>query len=198
LTPPGTLHIVDDDLDAYTHVLDRWWTAHQDGNDHPMVNRRNDVRRALNRLAHQLRRAAGEIGLEEITAAEDRRFSVGDRVIARVPNRRLHPPGNPDAYVRNGATGTISHLRRGQTPGHDQITVDFDDLGAIDLPRHFFDEHAIDQHGRRDVGIDHAYAVTSYAVTGATYPASTSRIDETSSRAETYVDITRGQQANHL
>lgn len=198
LDAAGHLHIVDDDLDAYTHVLDRWWTAHQDGHDHPMVNRRNDVRRALNRLAHLLRRAAGEIGIEEITAAEDRRFSVGDRIIARIPNRRLHPPGNPDAYVRNGATGAITALRRGDTPDQDCITVDFDDLGAIDLPRHFFDEHAIDQHGRRDVGIDHAYAVTSYAVTGATYPVSTSRIDETSSRAETYVDITRGQQANHL
>jgi conjugative relaxase-like TrwC/TraI family protein len=198
LDAAGHLHIVDDDLHAYTDVLARWWRAHQAGHHHPMVNRRNDVRRALNRLAHQLRRAAGEIGIEEITAAEDRRYSVGDRVIARVPNRRLHPPDDPGAYVRNGATGTITRVRQGDTRDHDGITVDFDDLGTVDLPRRFFDEHDIDHHARRDVGIDHAYAVTSYAVTGATYAVSTSRIDETSSRAETYVDITRGRQANHL
>ncbi|MGH2684793.1 MAG: ATP-dependent DNA helicase, partial [Actinomycetota bacterium] len=198
LEAAGHLHIVDDDLHAYIDVLARWWRAHQEGDDHPMVNRRNDIRRTLNRLAHQLRRAAGEIGLEEITSAEDRRFSVGDRVIARIPNRRLHPPGDPSTYVRNGATGTVTGIRRGDIVGQDSITVDFDGLGAIDLPRRYFDEHDIDQHGRRDAGIDHAYAVTSYAVTGATYTVSTSRIDETSSRAETYVDITRGQQANHL
>jgi conjugative relaxase-like TrwC/TraI family protein len=198
LDAAGHLHIVDDDLHAYTDVLARWWQAHQVGQDHPMVNRSNDIRRALNRLAHQLRRTAGEIGTDEITAAEDRRYSIGDRVIARIPNRRLHPPGEPAAYVRNGATGTITHLRPAATPDLDYITVDFDDLGEIDLPRRFFDEHDVDHHGRRAVGIDHAYAVTSYAVTGATYTVSTSRIDETSSRAETYVDITRGQQANHL
>ena len=46
--------------------------------------------------------------------------------------------------------------------------------------------------------IDHAYAVTSYAVQGATFAASTSRIDERSSRSETYVDLTRGRRENHL
>jgi hypothetical protein len=50
----------------------------------------------------------------------------------------------------------------------------------------------------RDVGFDHAYAVTSYAVQGATRAISTSRIDPTATRAEVYVDITRGQTANHL
>ena len=41
-------------------------------------------------------------------------------------------------------------------------------------------------------------AVTSYAVEGATFAESTSRIDEKASRSETYVDITRGRSANHL
>jgi hypothetical protein len=51
---------------------------------------------------------------------------------------------------------------------------------------------------RRDLGLDHAYAITSYAVQGATRALSTSRIDPTATRAEAYVDITRGQTANHL
>lgn len=40
--------------------------------------------------------------------------------------------------------------------------------------------------------------MTSYAVQGATFAESSSRIDENASRAETYVDITRGRSANHL
>jgi conjugative relaxase-like TrwC/TraI family protein len=198
LDTAGHLHIVDDDLDAYTHLLTRWWDAHRAGQTHPIVSRRNDVRCALNRLAHQLRRAAGEIGTDEIHATDDRRYSTGDRVIARIPNRHLHPPGRPTAYVRNGATGTIAAARRGVSADGDTLTVDFDDLGTVTVPRSYFDEHDVDRHGRRAVGIDHAYAVTSYAVTGATHAVSTSRIDETSTRAETYVDITRGQEANHL
>jgi conjugative relaxase-like TrwC/TraI family protein len=198
LDSAGHLHIVGDDVGAYTQVLARWWEAHQAGLLHPMVSRQNNDRRALNRLAHQLRRAAGELGGEEVTAVEDRRYSVGDRVIARVPNRRLHPPGRPDAYVRNGAVGTIAAVRKRRNPGLDHITVDFDGLGAIDLPRSFFDEHDTDQRSHRRVGLDHAYAVTSYAVTGATHAVSTSRIDQHATRAETYVDITRGRRANHL
>jgi hypothetical protein len=198
LAAAGHLHVIDDDLRAYTDPLTRWWEAHRSGQTHPMVSRSNDVRRALNRLAHQLRRAAGEIGLDEIAAADGRRYGVGDRVIARVPDRHLHPEGDRSAYVRNGALGTIVALGHGDGPGDDAMTVRFDDLGVVTIARSYFDEHEIDRRGRRAVGIDHAYAVTSYAVTGATHAVSTSRVDETSTRAETYVDITRGREANHL
>jgi conjugative relaxase-like TrwC/TraI family protein len=193
----GHLHLVEDELHAFTEVLVRWWEAHRAGHDHPMVNRRNSVRLALNRLARQLRRAAGEIGHQEIIAAEDRRFAIGDRVIARAPNRDLHPPQRPNSYVRNGAIGTVTALRPGRRAAGDVLVVDFDGVGRIDIPRSFFDEHDVGPR-HRDVGLDHAYALTSYAVTGATHAVSTSRIDQTSSRAETYVDITRGQHANHL
>jgi hypothetical protein len=40
--------------------------------------------------------------------------------------------------------------------------------------------------------------LVSYAVQGATRAVSTSRIDPTATPAEAYVDITRGQAANHL
>lgn len=67
----------------------------------------------------------------------------------------------------------------------------------IELPRSFFDHHRT-AGGRTEVGIDHAYALTSYAVQGSTRDVSTSRVDATTTRAETYVDITRGRHANHL
>jgi conjugative relaxase-like TrwC/TraI family protein len=197
LAAAGHLHIVDDDLTLYRHVLARWWDAHQAGLDHPMVDRRNSTRRTLNRLAHQLLSVHGDLGGDEIEATGDRRFAVGDRVTARAPNRGLHPPAESHAYVRNGALGTITAIHRAADTTRDAITVAFDGIGTIDVPRSFFDHHRTTS-GRPEVGIDHAYALTSYAVQGSTRELSTSRIDATATRAETYVDITRGRTANHL
>lgn len=83
------------------------------------------------------------------------------------------------------------------SPRDDSITVAFDDIGTIEIPRAFVDHHRR-PGGRTEVGIDHAYALTSYAVQGSTSDVSTSRVDATTTCAETYVDITRGRRANHL
>lgn len=198
LAAAGHLHVVGDDLSMYRQVLARWWDAHQAGREHPMVDRRNSTRRQLNRLAHLLRQVNGELGVDEVAASGDRRFAVGDRVTARAPNRDLHVPGDRHAYVRNGALGTIVAVAPSSGgPDGDTLTVDFDGIGSIDLPRTFFDHHRTGA-GRTEVGIDHAYALTSYAVQGSTRSVSTSRVDATATRAETYVDITRGRDANHL
>jgi AAA domain/TrwC relaxase len=195
----GHLHIVDNELAYYRQALTRWWAAHQAGQEHPIVDRRNTVRRQLNRLAHQLLQATGQISRDEIPGSGDRRFSVGDRVIARTPDRDLYPRGQSDAYVRNGALGTVLALHLGGRPADDTITVAFDGIGTVDVPRSYFDQHhTAGGRRRRDIGLDHAYAVTSYAVQGATRAVSTSRIDPTATRAEAYVDITRGQADNHL
>ncbi|KAA0235955.1 MAG: hypothetical protein EDR02_02020 [Actinobacteria bacterium] len=197
LATAGHLHVVGDDLTMYRHVLGRWWDAHRQGLDHPMVDRRNSTRRQLNRLAHLLRRVHGELG-DEVAASGDRTFAVGDRVTARAPNRQLHVQGDRRAYVRNGALGTVvavNHDRKGRA--RDTLSIDFDGIGRIDIPRSFFDLHRT-PGGRPEVGIDHAYALTSYAVQGSTRDVSTSRVDATATRAETYVDITRGRHENHL
>ncbi len=197
LEAAGHLHVVADEVDLYLDLLQRWWQSRVDGAEHPMVDRRNHTRWQLNRLAHRLLQISGDVGTEEIVAAHDGRFSVGDRVVARRGDRALHPPGRPRDYVRNGATGAVVAIRSYQNHTRDRIRVDFDGIGVIDLPRSFFDEHHR-PGGRTGVGLDHAYAVTSYAVQGATFAESTSRIDEKASRSETYVDITRGRSANHL
>src|SRR5205823_2016362 len=110
LDAAGHLHVVADELDLHLDVLARWWASRQAGAEHPMVDRRNHTRWQLNRLAHRLLQAAGEVGSKEIVASGDRRFSVGDRVIARTPGRKLHPRGQPRDYVRNGAMGTVVAL----------------------------------------------------------------------------------------
>jgi hypothetical protein len=193
----GHLHVVDSERDLYIALLTRWWTARHTGHPHPMVDRRNDQRLVLNRLARSLRRQAGELGDTEITAAGGRGFAVGDDVVARMGDRTLHPPRRPDNYVRNGTHGVIAAVHPAPDSADDRITVAFDGLGEITLPRAFFDEHR-DIWGRLDVGLDHAYAITSYAVEGLTYDESTSHVDPRSSRPEVYVDITRGRHANHV
>ena len=198
LAAAGHLHVVEDDLTMYRQILGRWWDTHRNGDDHPMVDQRNSTRRQLNRLAHLLRSVNGELGDDQLPASGGRSFATGDRVTARAPNRDLHVDGDRHAYVRNGALGTITatdHDRK--RPEEDRITVDFDDIGPIELPRTFFDHHRTTA-GRSEVGIDHAYALTSYAVQGSTRTVSTSRVDATATRAETYVDITRGRNENHL
>ncbi|MDP9386742.1 MAG: AAA family ATPase, partial [Actinomycetota bacterium] len=196
LAAAGHLHLAESDLELYVGMLQRWWAAHEAGDSHPMVDRRHATRRVLNRLARQLRRANGELGDEEVTATGNRRFAVGDRVVARMAARNLHVAGDPTEYVRNGATGTVVAVRADGDTKRDAVVVNFG-RGTVVVPRAFFDEHE-GPGGRLDVGIDHAYAVTSYGVQGAGFGQSTSRIDEGATRAEAYVDITRGREANHL
>lgn len=197
LKAAGHLHVVTDEVELYLDLLERWWASRQAGDEHPMVDRRNHTRAQLNRLAHHLLQVTGEVGSEEVAAARDRRFSVGDRVVARRGDRNLYPQGHPSDYVRNGAKGTVVDIRRHPNDEKDTIRVAFDEVGEVELPREFFDE-ATRPGGRIDLGLDHAYALTSYAIQGATFAESTSRIDENASRSETYVDITRGRVANHL
>ncbi len=125
-----------------------------------MVDQRNTTRRQLNRLAHRLRQVNGEISVEEIIASGERRFSVGDRVTARAPNRDLYPDGNRKAYVRNGALGTVVALQpHPKDRQQDTLLVDFDGIGTIELPRSFFDHHRT-AGGRTEVGIDGSVAST--------------------------------------
>ncbi len=116
------------------------------------------------------------------------------RAVLSKPAGRRSSPSN----VRNGATGTVVGLQKQGSMATEQITVTFEQIGTVTLPRSFFDEHRFPQSGRVDVGLDHAYAVTSYSVQGATHEASTSRLDERATRAEVYVDITRGRSSNHV
>lgn len=197
LADAGHLHVVDDDLSLYVGMLRRWWDARNAGHPHPMVDRRHRTRHQLNRLARRLLAADGQLGGDEIEASGGRAFAVGDEVVARMAGRHLHPPDEPSAYIRNGALGTVAGVVRGVVPAGDRLRIEFAGAGTVDVPRGFFDEHD-GPGGRKDVGIDHAYAVTSYSVQGATYDSSTSRIDEGASRSETYVDITRGRGSNHL
>ena len=197
LAASGHLHLAADDVQLYARLLTRWWQSRERGAPHPLIERSNRRRRQLNRLARKVRQLNGEVATDEIAASGGRAFAVGDEVIARRGNRKLHPKDWPKAYLRNGSRGVVTAIARRCSAEQDQIEVAFTDLGKIAIPRSFFDDHS-GPNGRVDAGIDHAYAVTSYAVQGATFNESTARIDEGTTRAEAYVDVTRGRNANHL
>lgn len=197
LEAAGHLHLANDDLQLYARLLGRWWESRQSGAPHPLVERSNHRRRQLNRLARRLLQTHGNVTIDELVASGGRAFAVGDEVIARRGSRDLHPDGDRSSYLRNGSRGVVAGIERGESENGDALVVDFADLGNIRIPRAFFDDHA-GRDGRIDAGIDHSYAVTSYAVQGATFEESTGRVDERTSRAEVYVDLTRGRQANHL
>jgi conjugative relaxase-like TrwC/TraI family protein len=197
LAEAGQLSVVRQGRELYTDMLDRWLSARDRGEPHPMVDRRNKTRLVLNHLAHRVLQQQGHVAGTGVVAADGREFCMGDEVIARRPARDLHPPGAQAAYVRNGSRGVVVAVRLGDNRSDDELDVDFEHAGVVTVPRAFFDAHP-DRRGRVDVGLDHAYAITSYAVQGATFATSTSAITAGGRRRELYVNLTRGRSGNHL
>jgi conjugative relaxase-like TrwC/TraI family protein len=181
----------------YSAMVLRWFVQRNRGHHHPMVDRRHRTRRILNELAHRVLQATGEVSRAGVQTSDGRQFCAGDEVVAGQPARDLHPAGHPQAYVRNGSRGVVVDVRTQPKPGYDTLVVDFEDLGRVELPRRFFDPAT--PAARRPVrSLDHAYAVTSYAAQGATFPTSTSAVGPGMTARELYVDITRGQGHNHV
>lgn len=80
--------------------------------------------RILNAVAHRVLQIDGAVAPRGLTTVDGREFCVGDDMIARRPNRALHPRGQPANYGRNGSRGQVvaieppsrSRCRRGSPP----------------------------------------------------------------------------------
>ena len=196
LKKAGQLTEVDRAEGVYVAMITRWLAARRDGNEHPMIDRRNHTRRILNLLAHRALQAEGGVAPSGYTSGDGREFCVGDDIIARRPNRTLHPEGQRDRYIRNGSRGRVIAIDSSDD-ARPVLVVDFADLGTIRVPSGFVDAHP-DRNGRVDVGIDYGYALTSYAIQGSTLPVSSSAITAGGRRSELYVNVTRGRRDNHV
>ena len=108
---------------------------------------------------------------------------VGDEVVARRNDRRLHAAGARD-FVKNGSTGTIidTDLR------HQEVVVAFEREGTIRIPNAYL------AAGR----LEHGYARTSYGVQGATHDVARYHPTDVSSFEEGYVALTRGRQSARI
>lgn len=191
LEASGQLVLTESEHETHAAMLARWSIERNEGRSHPMVHGRNRERRVLNTLAQQVRIYDGSVdSARAIVLADGRRLCVGDEVVARHGDRTIYPADNRAGWMRNGTTGVITSVRAsGASPDLDEIDVDTV-AGTISCPRSTFD--------RPNGGIDLAYAVTSYAVQGATNDVSTSAITASTSKSELYVDITRGRHQNQL
>ena len=165
--------------DVYALAVNRWHQLRGDGREAPIVTRDNAARRVLNELCQRLLVVAGEV--QPPRTYGDVGLGVGDSVLARRTDRKIRG-AQRSAFVRNGARGTVTNA------GESHVTVDFDGIGSIDLPASWVAAG----------GADLAYCVTSYAVQGATQPASTSVIAQGATLPELVVDITRGRRDNHV
>jgi conjugative relaxase-like TrwC/TraI family protein len=191
LQASGQLVLTASEHDTHAAMLARWYTERTAGRPHPMVHGRNRERRVLNALAQQLLVEDGTVEANEYAVLGDgRRLCMGDQVVARHGDRTIHPVGNRNGWMRNGTTGRVVEVRTDPAkPEGDEIDIAISD-GIITCDRATFD--------RSNGGIDLAYAVTSYAVQGATNDVSTSAITASTSRSELYVDITRGRHHNQI
>lgn len=151
-----------------------------------MIAEHHRERRALNARAQQLLRSDGTLTGPGVQIG-DATFHVGDEVIARAPNRNLHPANDRTAYVRNGTTGTIAGIQG--APGTETLVVDFDNRGEIVVPNHWL---RAELRPGITGGLSPAYALTSHAAQGDTYRTGRIIATDTASTEAVYVGLTRG------
>ena len=127
-----------------------------------MIAEHHHERRALNIRAQTLLRADGTLTGPGVPIGEAT-FHVGDQIIARAPNRNLHPRGDRANHVRNGTRGTVAAI--GGRDGREHLVVDFGDRGRITVPHDWLTAEI-----RPGItgGVTPAYAVTSHAAQGDT------------------------------
>ena len=127
-------------------VEDWWHAARQPGDDAVMIaHRRVDVAE-LNSLARDLMREDHRLGEEEITTAEGRAFSIGDRVLAKQNDRRLS--------IVNGTRAEVVSL--------DQ------DRHSLEIRLSDGTTRALDSAYLDRGSLHHGYALTAHAAQGAT------------------------------
>jgi hypothetical protein len=123
----------------------------------------------LNTLAHQARKAGGDV-TDHVVTASGERIGIGDKIATR---RNDH-----DADVANRETWTV-------TACHDGALTVRGDSGKRILPRDYVSQH-----------VELAYATTAYGAQGSTVPRSHVLIGEHTGAASAYVGMTRGRDRN--
>lgn len=134
----------------------------------------NRERQALNQAVREIRRAAGELGQEQVVEGASGRLelAVGDRTIFLRNDAQLG--------VKNGSTGTLEGLRGSR------LTVRLDGGERVQVDAA--------QYGH----IDHGYAVTVHKAQGVTVDKAYLMATDTLDAQLTYVGLTRHREAVQL
>jgi conjugative relaxase-like TrwC/TraI family protein len=189
-------------------LIDKWWSVHGEATTAILAVTRADVA-ALNDLARQRRREAGELGAE-IRLASGKEFAVGDRVMfERNARARLAQPDLGDrastVAVRNGTFATVVSVpgqngpptregdvvaSRGDVPlGQRQgaLVVELDSGTQVTLSAAYLEEstslgYALTAFRSQGVTVDHAFLLGN----------------DTLFQEAGYTTLSRGRLSNHL
>ncbi|MFZ5871542.1 MAG: ATP-dependent DNA helicase, partial [Actinomycetota bacterium] len=147
---------------------------------------------ALNTRAHDDRVAAGLVATDGVPLGahgERGQVGVGDRVVARLNQRRLVVPGH--GHVRNGSLWTVvathpdGSLSVSPADRHVSHGCQPDPACVVTLPAAYVAEH-----------VDLGYATTAHRAQGLTVEACHVLVAPGMSREALYVAMTRGRDAN--
>jgi conjugative relaxase-like TrwC/TraI family protein len=163
-------------------MVSRWWQRRADGGSELLQAHRNSDVRAINRLAHDRRVAAAEVGDDAVGFGVD--IGVGDRVLTRLPARPLG--------VINGMRGVVMQLDT--TPGRESVTLKLDNGGTRWLNAEYLRCHTADGLPALDL----AYATTIHRNQGITAQRSQVLIDRALTGDAAYVALSRGRDSNEM
>jgi ATP-dependent exoDNAse (exonuclease V) alpha subunit len=160
-------------------IIESWREARERGETMALLANNTDTVTRLNTLAQQARIQAGELDPK----APRRRVRglqllVGDEVVTRRNNRRLHT--DRGLMVKNRDHWTITNIH-----GNGSITIS-GRTGTIRLPADYVS---------RDLEL--GYAQTSHASQGRTVDVALLLVDTPADSRGVYTPMTRGREANH-
>lgn len=115
----------------------------------------------------------------EVALQGDARAGVGDTIITRKNDRRLH---TPRGWVRNGDRWTVTDVRDDGSLAARRANR----RGTVILPADYVSDH-----------VDLGYAVTAHRAQGLTTDTAHALIEATTTKENLYVAMTRGREANH-
>jgi conjugative relaxase-like TrwC/TraI family protein len=171
-----------------------WRDDARSGRTTILVAEATETVRHLNTRARADRIAGGDpAGSIEVGLADGNRASVGDLVITRRNDRRLHtmPGGRCGGWVRNGDRWLVTHVHndgsmtasklRSGTPALNTASNN----GSVTWPASYVAEH-----------VDLGYAVTAHRAQGITVDTAHVVVSRATTRENLYVSMTRGSEAN--
>lgn len=162
---------------AYT----AWRTDTLAGASTVLIADSNESVHALNQRARADLILDGTVNAHrEVALQGDARAGVGDTIITRKNDRRLH---TPRGWVRNGDRWTVTDIR-----DDGSLTARrADSRGTVILPADYVSDH-----------VDLGYAVTAHRAQGITTDTSHVLVDPSTTRENLYVAMTRGRHTNHV
>ena len=195
---------------ARQQLIDRWWSVHVGATTAIMAVTRSDVA-ALNEMARERRREAGELG-KELRLASGKTFAVGDRILfeknARARLALPDPVGKATTVaIRNGTFATVvagpgnpvdnSPTREGDVPPSqgDVPPRQWDEALVVELAS---GQHVTLSSQYLEESTSLGYALTVFRSQGITVDHAFLLGNDALFQEAGYTALSRGRLSNHL